>query len=127
MYFDKETDLTIDTTNCQMRWTGNHEYKGEIKTRYFSVPQQFTKITMSYKVCKIEFTSSIFIGRRVIVSIRGQHALSLISIHGNIEINSPIDISGSSFKPVGMPVDAKTTIGGYFKTVKDGLDAGRVF
>lgn len=125
VYFDKEMDLTINTTNCKMRWSGNHVYDGQLETRYFSVPGQLAKNTASYKVCKIEYTSSIFIGREVRTEIRGEHALSLISTHGNIEINAAINISGSTFDEAGMS-GAKTSIGGYFKQKGDGLDSGRI-
>ena len=113
VYFDKEMDLMIDTTRCKMKWSGNHEYKGQVENRYFIVP---------HNVCKIEFTSSIFIGSKVRVNISGEHALSLVSSHGNIEIYSPIDISGKFFNAAGMAVNAKTRIGGYFKA---GVDSGK--
>lgn len=56
------------------------------------------------------------------VKISGHRALSLISTHGNIEINSPLNISGSA---LFLGSSVKTSIGGYVKTVDDGADAGR--
>ena len=115
-------DLKINTTNCEMRWSGNHIQKGDVKRSHFNVRRKSSEIKESYYVCKFEVTSSIFIGRGVRVNISGAHALSLTSKHGNIEVYSPIDIGGSSFIKDGM----KTSIGGYVKTKGDGLDAGKV-
>ena len=122
MYFDRDMDLKINTTNCEMRWSGNHMLEGEINLSNFNLRRKPSEISESYSVCKFEVTSSIFIGRSVRVNINGAHALSLTSTHGNIEMYSPIDIGGSSFNEDGM----KTSIGGYVKTIGDGLDAGKV-
>ena len=115
-------DLNIDTTNCEMRWSGNHREKGEITTSNFNVRRKPSGFTVPYKVCKLEFMSSIFIGREVRVDISGAHALSLTSTHGNIEVYSPINIGGSSFNKAGM----ETSVGGYIKTIEDGIDTGKV-
>ena len=122
MYFDKEIDLTVNTTSCQMRWSGNHEYDGTLQTWHFLVPGQ--AINVSYKVCKIEFASTILIGKEVRVKITGAYALSLVSTHGNIEIHSEIDISGSTFNQAGMQFNPETNVGGYVRIRKDELDAG---
>lgn len=101
-----------------MTWSGNREYVGGTESRTFNLPKSGSVV---YEVCEIKFTSSIFIGRKVRVNIRGKRALSLISTHGNIEINSRISINGSA-----QPSDrfVKTSIGGYVKTADDGENAG---
>ena len=77
---------------------------------------------MRDEVCIIDFTSSIFIGQNVRVHISGQRALSLVSRHGNIEINSPLNISGSA---LSLGSSVQKSIGGYVKTSENGTDAGR--
>ena len=121
MYFDREMELLINTTTCTMTWTRNH-YKGAEEIRTFDLlTEQNQQIHGRYKVCKIEFTSSIFIGKKVRVKIGGNRALSLVSTHGSIEINSPLNISGSAMY-TGI---SNTSIGGYGKTSDDGVDGGR--
>lgn len=101
-----------------MTW-GHNQYKGTIEARSFHLhAEQNQEIKGGYEVCKIEFTSSIFIGRKVRVKISGNRSLSLVSTHGNIEINSPINVSGSA-------ASSGSSVGGYVKTLDDGLDAGR--
>ena len=125
MYFDKETDLMINTTSCQMGWYGKHECKGQIEDRSFTIPGQSKDAIIPYKVCKIEFSSTIFIGSKVRVNITGSHALSLVSSHGNIEVHSPIDISGSPSRSFGMHINQNTSVGGFFKIKEDGMDVGK--
>lgn len=125
MYFDKETDLIINTTSCEMRWYGKHECKGQIQDRSFNIPGQSKDTIIPYKVCKIEFSSTIFIGSKVRVNITGSHALSLVSDHGNIEVHSSIDISGSPYHSFGMHINEKTSVGGFLKIKKEGMDAGK--
>ena len=114
----------INTTSCEMRWHGKHECKGQIEDRSFNIPGQSKDTIIPYKVCKIEFSSTIFIGSKVRVNITGSHALSLVSYHGNIEVHSPIDISGSPSHSFGMYINEKTSVGGFLKIKKDGMDAG---
>lgn len=99
--------------------SGNHWYRGYIETREF---QPAGKNVEHDEVCTIDFTSSIFIGQNVRVHISGQRALSLVSRHGNIEINSPLNISGSA---LSLGSSVQKSIGGYVKTSEDGRDAGR--
>lgn len=113
MYFDRQMDLNINTTSCKMFWTNNHEYAGEIEQRTFE--------KMAYNVCKIEFSSSIRIGRQVRVKISGKRALSLISMHGSIEIFSQIDIDATEHSDESL---SETSIGGYVKVSHDDKAAG---
>ncbi|KAJ7382340.1 hypothetical protein OS493_035617 [Desmophyllum pertusum] len=116
VYFDKEMDLTINTSTCQMVCSGNHWYRGYIETRAFQPVS-----VMHDEVCTIDFTSSIFIGQMCAFTLVGQRALSLVSRHGNIEINSPLNISGSA---LSLGSSVQKSIGGYVKTSEDGRDAG---
>ena len=105
-----------------MTWDRN-QYKGTTEDRSFHLrAEQSQEIKGGYEVCKIEFSSSIFIGRKVRVKVSGHRALSLISTHGSIEIISPIDVSGSE---VSLGSSVNTMIGGYVKTLEDGADAGK--
>lgn len=113
MYFDRQMDLNINTTSCKMSWTNNHEYAGEIEQRTFK--------KMAYNVCKIEFSSSIRIGRQVRVKISGKRALSLISMHGSIEIFSQIDIDATEHSDESL---SETSIGGYVKVSHGDKAAG---
>lgn len=97
-----------------MTWDGNYKYDGAIEG-----PWTFKE--KKNEVCKIEFSSSIFIGRQVSVRISGKRALSLISTHGSIEINSLIDINGSNHPYESL---AGTRIGGYAKASPDREHAG---
>ena len=115
----------INTTSCEMRWYGKHECKGQIEDRYYNIPGQSKDSIISYKVCKIEFSSTIFIGSKVRVNITGSHALSLVSSHGNIEVHSPFDISGSPSHSFEMHVNENTSVGGFVKIKEDGMDAGK--
>lgn len=118
----------INTTSCEMRWYGKHECKGQIEDRSFNIPGQSKDAIIPYRVCKIEFSSTIFIGSKVRVNITGSHALSLVSSHGNIEVHSPIDISGSPSRSFGMHINQNTSVGGFFKMdqdLEDGMDAGK--
>ena len=118
----------INTTSCEMRWYGKHECIGQIEERYFNISGQSKDAVIPYKVCKIEFSSTIFIGSKVRVNITGSHALSLVSSHGNIEVHSPIDISGSPSRSFGMHINQNTSVGGFFKMdqdLEDGMDAGK--
>ena len=115
----------INTTSCEMRWYGKHECKGQIEDRSFNIPGQSKDAIIPYKVCKIEFSSTIFIGSKVRVNITGSHALSLVSSHGNIEVHSPIDISGSPARSFGMHINQNTSVGGFFKIKEDGMDVGK--
>lgn len=118
----------INTTSCQMGWYGKHECKGQIEDRSFTIPGQSKDAIIPYKVCKIEFSSTIFIGSKVRVNITGSHALSLVSSHGHIEVHSPIDISGSPSRSFGMHINQNTSVGGFFKMdqdLEDGMDAGK--
>ncbi|XP_022793690.1 uncharacterized protein LOC111332593 [Stylophora pistillata] len=114
LYFDHRLDLKINTTSCKMTWDGNYKYDGAIEG-----PKTFMK--NDYEVCKIEFSSTIFIGRQVSVRISGKRALSLISTHGSIEIHSHININGSDDPYESL---AGTRIGGYAKASHDGEHAG---
>lgn len=119
MYFDRDMDLVINTSSCKMTWASDYEYLGTVEDRIFNVTTDEGKeMTEDFEVCKIEFTSSIFIGPRVRVKFSGHLALSLISTHGNIEINSPLNISG-------FELSVSSSVGGYVKTSGDGSDAGR--
>lgn len=115
----------INTTSCEMRWYGKHECKGQIEDRSFNIRGQSKDTIIPYKVCKIEFSSTIFIGSKVRVNITGLHALSLVSYHGHIEVHSPIDISGSRSRSFGMHINENTSVGGSFKIKKDGMHAGK--
>lgn len=110
-------DLNINTTSCKMSWTNNHEYAGEIEQRTFKK----TTSAFAYNVCKIEFSSSIRIGRQVRVKISGKRALSLISMHGSIEIFSQIDIDATEHSDESL---SETSIGGYVKMSHDDKAAG---
>ena len=114
-------DLKINTTSCQMQWGDSHRYNGSHLDRQFQVPGKPSYFTLSYKICKIAFTSTIYIGSQVRVNISGEHAFSMESTHGNIEIKTPIDISGSS-KFIFV---ARTSIGGFVKRSADEVEAGR--
>lgn len=110
-------DLMINTSTCRMTWVPDYEYPGIVEERTFNVTtEKGLEIMEHYEVCKIEFTSSIFIGQKVRVKFSGHRAFSLISTHGNIEINSPLNINGLA---------VNSSIGGYVKTLDDGADAGR--
>ena len=115
----------INTTSCEVRQSGKYGHKGQIEDRYFNISGQSKDTIIPYKVCNIEFSSTIFIGFKVRVNITGSHALSLISSHGNIEVYSPIDISGSPSRSFGMHINEKTSVGGFFKIKEDGMDAGK--
>lgn len=120
VYFDSEMDLVINTSSCKMTWASDYEYPGNVEKQIFNTTiEKGKEITEHFEVCKIEFTSTIFIGSKVRVRIDGYRALSLISTHGNIEINSPLNISG-----VELP-SVSSSVGGYVKTSGDGLDAGK--
>ena len=120
VYFDRDMDLMINTSSCKMTWASDYEYPGVVEDRTFNtITEEGIEIKENYQVCKIEFTSSIFIGKMVHVRFSGHRALSLISTHGNIEINSPLNISGFEVSSV------ISSIGGYVKILDDGVDAGR--
>ena len=113
-------DLVINTSSCTMTWASDYEYSGADEYEIFNTTTKDNKqITEPFEVCKIEFTSSIFIGPKVRVKFSGHRALSLISTHGNIEINSPLNISGIELSSVS------SSVGGYVKTSGNGSDAGR--
>jgi len=113
-------DLMIDTSSCKMNWASDYEYTGCLEKRTLNTTtKNGQEVKEQHEVCKIEFTSSIFIGQRVRVRFSGHRALSLISTHGNIEINSPLNINGSELSSANM------SVGGYVKTLGDGADAGR--
>ena len=113
-------DLMINTSSCKMAWASVYEYPGTVEGRMFNTTtEKDLEIKEQFEVCKIEFTSSIFIGPKVRVKFSGHRAFSLISRHGNIEINSPLNISGLESSSVS------TSMGGYVKTSADGKDAGR--
>ena len=112
-------DLMINTSSCKMNWASDYEYPGSIEKRTLDATTKNGQVKEQHEVCKIEFTSSIFIGQRVRVRFSGHRALSLISTHGNIEINSPLNVSGSELS------SASVSVGGYVKTLGDGADAGR--
>ena len=113
-------DLMINTSSCKMTWASDYEYQGSEEDRIFNVStEDGQEIKEHFEVCKIEFTSSIFIGPKVRVKISGHRALSLISTHGNIEINSRLNINGLELSSVNL------NVGGYVKTLGDGQDAGR--
>ncbi|XP_068722401.1 uncharacterized protein [Montipora capricornis] len=120
LFFDEEMDLKINTTSCQMQWGDSHRYNGSHLDRQFQVPGKPSYFTLSYKICKIAFTSTIYIGSQVRVNISGEHAFSMESTHGNIEIKTPIDISGSS-KFIFV---ARTSIGGFVKRSAHEVEAG---
>ena len=93
VYFDRDMDLMINTSSCKMTWNSDYEYPGTEEERIFNVTtEEGQEIKEHFAVCKIEFTSSIFIGPKVRVKFSGHRALSLISTHGNIEVNSPLNI-----------------------------------
>ena len=113
-------DLMINTSSCKMTWASDYEYPGNVEDRIFNVTtEEGQEIKEHLEVCKIEFTSSIFIGPKVRVKFSGHRALSLISTHGNIEINSPLNISELELSSVN------SNLGGFVKTLSDGQDAGR--
>lgn len=119
VYFDRDMDLMINTSSCKMTWNSDYEYPGTEEERIFNVTtEEGQEIKEHFAVCKIEFTSSIFIGPKVRVKFSGHRALSLISTHGNIEVNSPLNISGLELSSVN------SNVGGYIKTLDYGLDAG---
>ena len=112
-------DLMINTSSCKMTWASDYEYPGTEEDRIFNVTtEEGLEIKEHFEVCKIEFTSSIFIGPKVRVKLSGHRALSLISTRGNIEVNSPLNISGLELSSVN------SNVGGYVKTLDNGLDAG---
>ena len=109
-------DLKINTSTCQMTWAPDYEHPGIVENRTFNVTtEKGLEMMQHYEVCKIEFTSSIFIGQQVHVKFSGHRAFSLISTHGNIEINSPLNINGLA---------VNSSFGGYVKTLDDGTDTG---
>ena len=120
VYFDTNIEVKFDTNNCELLESGRTTIKGNLKN------ERFTSASISkpldYKVCEISYTHSIFLGKNVKVLFSGNNALKLTSSFGNIEVQTPLDInrftSADDFQP------GNTTLGGYGKTIIDGLDAG---
>ena len=120
MYFDTNIEVKFDTNNCELLESGRTTIKGNLKN------ERFTSASISkpldYKVCEINYTHSIFLGKNVKVLFSGKNALKLTSSFGNIEVQTPLDISG--LMSAGDFQSGNTTLGGYGKTIIDGLDEG---